>query len=193
MGPFQKKVVIADRLAIYVDQVYGDVGSQDATAYLLATYAFALQIYCDFSGYTDMALGSAKILGFDLMANFRRPYFATSIQDFWRRWHISLSTWLRDYLYIPLGGNRRGLPRTYANLLVTMLLGGLWHGAAWNFVIWGGCARPAAIGLSLQPSVERFPLRKTSGAGLVAGQFSNADHFPPCLFCVGLLSCQHGI
>ena len=133
-----KKVVIADRLAIYVDQVYGDVGSQDATAYLLATYAFAFQIYCDFSGYTDMALGSAKVLGFDLMQNFRRPYFATTLQDFWRRWHISLSTWLRDYLYIPLGGNRLGLPRTYANLLITMLLGGLWHGAAWNFVIWGG-------------------------------------------------------
>ena len=149
-----KKVVIADRLAIYVDQVYGNVGSHDATAYLLATYAFAFQIYCDFSGYTDMALGSAKVLGFDLMKNFKRPYFATSIQEFWRRWHISLSTWLRDYLYISIGGNRKGLPRTYANLLITMLIGGLWHGAAWNFVVWG-----AVHGLLLSGSRYTLPWR----------------------------------
>jgi D-alanyl-lipoteichoic acid acyltransferase DltB (MBOAT superfamily) len=133
-----KKVVIADRLALYVDAVYGNVGHHDGSTYLLATYAFAFQIYCDFSGYTDMARGSAQILGFDLMENFRTPYFAKTIQEFWRRWHISLSTWLRDYLYIPLGGNRGGLRRTQINLALTMLLGGLWHGASWNFVIWGG-------------------------------------------------------
>ena len=99
--------------------------------------AFALQIYCDFSGYSDIARGVARVLGFELMVNFNVPYAATNVRDFWRRWHISLSTWLRDYLYIPLGGNRRGPARTYGNLLVTMLLGGLWHGAAWNFVLWG--------------------------------------------------------
>ena len=132
-----KKVVIADRVSIYVDAVYGNVDFHNPSSYWIATYLFAIQIYCDFSGYSDMAIGSAKILGFDLMENFRRPYFATSMTEFWRRWHISLSTWLRDYLYIPLGGNRYGVTATYRNLLVTMLLGGLWHGASWNFVIWG--------------------------------------------------------
>ena len=108
-----------------------------APAVVLGTAAFALQIYCDFSGYSDIARGTARVLGFDIMVNFNLPYAATSPRDFWRRWHISLSTWLRDYLYIPLGGNRRGAARTGANLLLTMLLGGLWHGAAWNFVLWG--------------------------------------------------------
>ena len=103
----------------------------------LGVFAFALQIYGDFSGYSDIALGSAQLLGFHFMVNFRQPYFAVTLQDFWRRWHISLSTWLRDYLYIPLGGNRKGPVRTYVNLLATMLLGGLWHGANWTFVIWG--------------------------------------------------------
>ena len=105
---------------------------------LLAIYGFAVQIYCDFSGYTDMAIGIALLLGFQLPQNFNRPYLALSLQDFWRRWHITLSRWLRDYLYIPLGGNRDGERRTYRNLMLTMLLGGLWHGAAWTFVIWGG-------------------------------------------------------
>ncbi len=132
-----KKVVIADRVSLYVDSVYRNLDFHNPTSYLLATYFFAVQIYCDFSGYSDMAIGSARILGFDLMQNFRRPYFATSTTEFWRRWHISLSTWLRDYLYISLGGNRIGVSKTYRNLLITMLLGGLWHGASWNFVIWG--------------------------------------------------------
>ncbi len=132
-----KKVVIADRLAIYVDAVYNNPGQHNSLTCLLATYAFAFQIYCDFSGYSDIAIGSARILGFDLMENFRQPYFSTSIKEFWRRWHISLSTWLRDYLYIPLGGNRGGPARMRANLMIVMLLGGLWHGASWNFVIWG--------------------------------------------------------
>ena len=132
-----KKAVIADRLSVYVDAVYGNVPDHNGLTYLLATYAFAFQIYCDFSGYSDIAIGSARLLGIDLMTNFRAPYFARDLQDFWRRWHISLSTWLRDYLYIPLGGNRIGNVRTYVNLLITMLLGGLWHGASWNFVVWG--------------------------------------------------------
>lgn len=132
-----KKVIIADRLALYVDAVYNNVQAHNATSFLLATYAFAFQIYCDFSAYSDIAIGSARILGFDLMTNFRTPYFSQNITEFWRRWHISLSTWLRDYLYIPLGGNRRGAGRTQVNLMLTMLLGGLWHGASWNFVIWG--------------------------------------------------------
>ena len=105
---------------------------------LLAIYGFAAQIYCDFSGYTDMAIGLALLLGFQLPQNFNRPYLALSLQDFWRRWHMTLSRWLRDYLYIPLGGNRDGERRTYRNLMLTMLLGGLWHGAAWTFLIWGG-------------------------------------------------------
>lgn len=132
-----KKVVIADRLGIYVDSVYNNVPNQSGLSYLVATYFFAFQIYADFSGYTDVAVGSAKVLGIDLIQNFNRPYFASTITDFWHRWHISLSTWLRDYLYIPLGGNRLGRGRMYFNILVTMLLGGIWHGASWTFVIWG--------------------------------------------------------
>jgi alginate O-acetyltransferase complex protein AlgI len=132
-----KKVVIADRLAIYSDVVYGKVDLHNGLTLLFATYAFALQIYCDFSGYSDIAIGTARVLGIDLMRNFERPYFSTSIRDFWRRWHISLSTWLRDYLYIPLGGGRGSQRETYRNLMITMVLGGLWHGASWNFVIWG--------------------------------------------------------
>jgi D-alanyl-lipoteichoic acid acyltransferase DltB (MBOAT superfamily) len=133
---FFKKLVVSDNLASVVNAVYG---SENASAgeVLLGTYAFAYQIYCDFSGYTDIARGAAKLMGFELMVNFDRPYLATNPSDFWRRWHISLSTWLRDYLYVPLGGNRHGTLLTYRNLMLTMLLGGLWHGAAWNFVLWG--------------------------------------------------------
>ncbi len=131
-----KKVVIADAIGPSVDAVYG---SPDPTRLdiLFATWLFAIQIYCDFSGYTDIARGVAKMLGFSLMRNFAQPYFAADPQEFWRRWHISLSTWLRDYLYISLGGNRGGPTKTYRNLMATMTLGGLWHGAAWNFVLWG--------------------------------------------------------
>jgi alginate O-acetyltransferase complex protein AlgI len=132
-----KKMVIADGLARFVDPVFSRPEAHAGFAYLIAIYAFSLQIFADFSGYTDIARGAGKILGVDLMENFRKPYFAYSIQDFWRRWHISLSTWLRDYLYVPLGGNRRGVINTYRNLLLTMALGGLWHGASWTFVIWG--------------------------------------------------------
>ncbi|MGE0285975.1 MAG: MBOAT family protein [Bradyrhizobium sp.] len=132
-----KKVVIADNLAPIVDAVYASGSSRTGLAVVFATYAFALQIYCDFSGYTDIARGVARLMGFRLMENFKQPYFATNPSDFWRRWHISLSTWLRDYLYIPLGGNRHGELRTYVALSLTMLIGGIWHGASWTFVLWG--------------------------------------------------------
>lgn len=132
-----KKVFIADNLARLVDSVYTDPSAASGPAILIATYAFAFQIYADFSGYTDMARGSAKLLGIDLTLNFNLPYFAKSPTDFWRRWHISLSEWLRDYLYIPLGGGRGTRAFVFRNLMITMALGGLWHGARWNFVAWG--------------------------------------------------------
>jgi alginate O-acetyltransferase complex protein AlgI len=132
-----KKVCVADNLAHLVDQNFARSSELNAPVAYLTVVAFAFQIYCDFSGYTDIARGSAKLMGFDILHNFRRPYAAVNPQDFWRRWHISLSSWLRDYLYIPLGGSRFGKWFTYRNLLITMVLGGLWHGAAWNFVWWG--------------------------------------------------------
>jgi len=131
-----KKVVLADNLAPLVDMAYSSSGNSGILV-ILGTLAFAFQIYCDFSGYSDIARGLAKILGFDIMVNFNIPYAAKNIRDFWRRWHISLSTWLRDYLYISMGGNRRGKARTWINIMITMLLGGLWHGANWTFVVWG--------------------------------------------------------
>jgi D-alanyl-lipoteichoic acid acyltransferase DltB (MBOAT superfamily) len=131
-----KKVVIGDSVAPLVDMVFHD-SPPGAAAVVLGTLAFGLQIYCDFSGYSDIARGTALVLGFEFMWNFDLPYFATSLREFWRRWHISLSIWLRDYLYISLGGNRRGPARACVNVFLTMLLGGLWHGAAWNFVLWG--------------------------------------------------------
>jgi D-alanyl-lipoteichoic acid acyltransferase DltB (MBOAT superfamily) len=132
-----KKAVIADNMASIVNDVFGGSVSPSGTAVLLGLYAFAFQIYGDFAGYSDIARGTARMMGYELMLNFRLPYFATTPSEFWQRWHISLSSWLRDYLYIPLGGNRGGLGMTYRNLLLTMLLGGLWHGAAWTFVLWG--------------------------------------------------------
>ena len=132
-----KKVVIADQLAVVVDLVYANPQDYPEVPILLATYFFAMQIYCDFSGYTDIARGSARILGYDLMENFRRPYLATSIRDFWGRWHISLSTWFRDYLYVPLGGNRVEAGRWAINVFVVFVVSGLWHGANWTFLVWG--------------------------------------------------------
>lgn len=134
---FFKKLVIADRLAIYVNEAYNHPAEYQGLTLLLATYFFAIQIYCDFSGYSDIAIGAARVMGYDLMTNFRQPYFSKSIAEFWRRWHISLSTWFRDYLYIPLGGNRVGKPRWYFNLFAVFVISGLWHGANWTFVIWG--------------------------------------------------------
>ena len=130
-----KKVVIADNLGLFTDAVYVKPDNYPSIIIWIATIAFTIQIYCDFSGYTDIAIGTAKMMGFTFPKNFNKPYFALTIGDFWKRWHISLSTWLRDYLYIPLGGNRNG--NVYINIMITMLLGGLWHGASWNFVLWG--------------------------------------------------------
>jgi alginate O-acetyltransferase complex protein AlgI len=139
MGGLFKKVVIANYLGTaIVDPLFGDPARHSAPEAIVGLVAYAVQIYADFSGYTDIAIGVAKLLGFRFPENFDRPYSARSIQEFWRRWHITLSRWLRDYLYIPLGGNRRGTVRTYVNVMLTMLLGGLWHGAAWHFVVWGG-------------------------------------------------------
>jgi alginate O-acetyltransferase complex protein AlgI len=134
---FFKKVVVADRLAFYVDQVYNDSAGHHGISVMIATIFFAFQIYCDFSGYSDIAIGAAQVMGFRLMDNFNRPYFSRSPSEFWKRWHISLSSWFRDYLYISLGGKRVTIPRWYLNLFITFLVSGLWHGANWTFVIWG--------------------------------------------------------
>ncbi|MFP6581769.1 MAG: MBOAT family protein [Candidatus Hydrogenedentota bacterium] len=134
---YVKKVVIADTLAPFVDTAYADPSAHDGLYLWLAMYGFAIQVYCDFSGYTDMARGFSRLLGINLMENFRAPFLSRSITEFWQRWHISLSTWLRDYLYIPPGGNRHGKLRLYRNLMITMILSGFWHGAGWTFVIWG--------------------------------------------------------
>jgi alginate O-acetyltransferase complex protein AlgI len=134
---FFKKVALADYLAKYVDLIYGTPGAYGAPALILATVAFSWQIYFDFSGYTDMARGAAEMMGFRLMLNFNNPYTATGLGDFWGRWHISLSTWFKDYVYFPLGGNRGALWETYRNMFITMVISGIWHGADWGFVIWG--------------------------------------------------------
>ncbi len=134
---FFKKMVIADRLAIYVNEVYGHPGEYSGLPVILATYFFAFQIFCDFSGYSDIAIGAAKVMGFKLMDNFKMPYFSKTISEFWKRWHISLSTWFKDYLYISLGGNRVAKWRWQFNLFLVFIISGLWHGANWTFVLWG--------------------------------------------------------
>ena len=166
-----KKVVIADRLAVAVDLVYNNPQDHSNSSLILATFYFAFQIFCDFSGYSDMAIGAARVMGFNLMNNFNGPYLAKSVQEFWSRWHISLSTWFKDYLYIPLGGNRVGIPRWYLNTFIVFLVSGLWHGASWNFVIWGALhgfyivfanltAKPrAAINKALL--IDKLPILKT--------------------------------
>ncbi len=147
-----KKIALADYLAMYVDPVYSAPEEYRAPALLLATFAFAWQIYFDFSGYTDMARGIGRLIGVRLMLNFNNPYLATGLGDFWRRWHISLSTWFRDYVYIPLGGNRHSELRTYVNMILTMIISGLWHGAMWTFVLWGAVH---AVGRVLTRSLEQ--------------------------------------
>ncbi|HVW97754.1 MAG TPA: MBOAT family O-acyltransferase [Mucilaginibacter sp.] len=135
---FLKKLVVADRIAIYVDTIYNNAANQSGKSLACATVFFAFQIYCDFSAYSDIAIGAAKVMGFDLMKNFNRPYLATSISEFWRRWHISLSTWFKDYVYIPLGGSRvKSRIKLYRNLFLVFLISGLWHGANWTYVVWG--------------------------------------------------------
>jgi D-alanyl-lipoteichoic acid acyltransferase DltB (MBOAT superfamily) len=149
---FFKKVALADYLAQYVDPIYGNPGQFQAPALILATVAFGWQIYFDFSGYTDMARGIALLLGFRMMLNFNNPYAATGLGDFWDRWHISLSSWFKDYVYFPLGGSRRGQIRTYVNMFLTMIISGIWHGAAWTFVVWGGLH---ALGRCLTRELEQ--------------------------------------
>ncbi len=134
---FFKKMVIADNLSLYVDAVYADPANYSGSMAIVATIFFGIQIYCDFSGYSDIAIGTARILGFKLMRNFNFPYFSVSIVDFWRRWHISLSTWFRDYVYVPMGGSRVGRWRWFYNLFIVFLLSGIWHGAGWTFIVWG--------------------------------------------------------
>ncbi|NBW02193.1 MAG: MBOAT family protein [Cytophagia bacterium] len=137
MQGFFKKVVIADRLAMVVDPAYANLSNQSSLNLIIASIFYSFQIYCDFSGYSDIAIGASKVMGFKLMNNFNAPYTATSIPDFWRRWHISLSTWFKDYVYFSLGGNRVSVPRWYINIMIVFVLSGFWHGASWNFVIWG--------------------------------------------------------
>lgn len=132
-----KKLCIADKIALYVNFVYGNACEQNSFALLLATILYSFQIYCDFSGYSDMAIGVARYFGFDVGKNFDHPYLSQSVGEFWRRWHISLSSWLRDYVYIPLGGSRVAMPRIYLNILITFFISGIWHGSGWNFIVWG--------------------------------------------------------
>lgn len=133
-----EKIVISDRVAIVVNQVYENYTQYAGFQIIVASALFAVQIYCDFSGYSDIAIGAARIMGIELMENFCRPYFSKSVSEFWRRWHISLSTWFRDYVYIPLGGNRCTKLKRYRNIMIVFLTSGLWHGSSWNYVIWGG-------------------------------------------------------
>jgi len=163
-----KKIAISDYLSInLVDRVFDAPAQFSALECYAAVLGYAVQIYCDFSGYTDIAIGSAALLGVRFPKNFDSPYKAVSIQDFWRRWHISLSSWLRDYLYIPLGGNRKGPGRTTVNLMLTMLLGGLWHGANWTFVVWGGLHGSAlAVGRARERARERRGAPRTAPTGL---------------------------
>ncbi len=169
-GYFQK-IVIADRIAFLVDTVYGDVYQYQGGYYLLASVLFAVQIYCDFSGYSLIAVGAAKVMGFQLMENFDCPYFAQSVAEFWRRWHISLTSWFRDYLYIPLGGNRKGTIRKYLNILIVFLVSGLWHGAQWTYVVWGGLN-----GLFQVIGSFLLPLRKRVAEALQVKEDSIGHH-----------------
>ena len=173
------KVVLADRLGLYVDSIYDNYTYQTGFSLFVASLCYSLQIYGDFAGYSLMAIGVAKVLGFDLINNFNRPYFATSITDFWHRWHISLSIWLRDYVYIPLGGSRCSKLRTYWNIFATFLVSGIWHGANWTFIIWGiihGVAQIAEKALRLQKyeggGIAGFVLSSHSLSSTSHGYFS---------------------
>lgn len=155
---FFRKVVVADAIGAMIDGIYNSPDIHNSSSLVMALVLYSFQIYFDFSGYSDIAIGTAKILGFDFKRNFNLPYFSVSITEFWRKWHISLSTWLRDYLYIPLGGNKKGIRIQYRNLFITMLLGGLWHGSSWNFVIWGAIH---GILLSLEKRFQLIPKQYT--------------------------------
>jgi len=168
MSGYFKKACVSDNIAPYVDRFFAAPDEFTALSAWTAVLLYAAQIYCDFSGYSEMAIACARMLGFELGENFNFPYLATSIKDFWRRWHISLSSWLRDYLYISLGGNRGSTLFTYRNLMLTMLLGGLWHGASWNFVIWGGLHGAALVVHRLwEPFGKRLPAAISGGFGFL--------------------------
>ena len=153
---FFMKLVVGDRAGIYVDTVFGNYMHHNGGSLMLATFMYTIQIYCDFAGYSLIAIGAARTMGVELMENFRRPYFATSVADFWRKWHISLSTWFRDYVYFPCGGSHCSKVKMYRNLLITFLVSGLWHGAAYNFIIWGGYhGINQILGRILQPIKDR--------------------------------------
>lgn len=158
-----KKIIVADTLAFYVDWVYGAYENFSGFSFLLISFFFTVQIYCDFSGYSDMAIGLARMLDIEVKENFKCPYFSTSVQEFWRRWHISLSTWFRDYLYIPLGGNRKGEIRKNINILITFLVSGLWHGASWTFVFWGSLH--GAVQVLENVFTRLFPSQRHNGLG----------------------------
>ena len=170
-----QKLVIADRLALLVDGVYGNLAQQGTVSLLFAAVFFAVQLYCDFSSYSDIAIGAARIMGFDLMRNFNSPYLSLSLGEFWNRWHISLSTWLRDNVYIPLGGNRKGTLRKCINLMIVFLVSGLWHGAAWHYVVWGGVHGVYQLaGLlknKLSDKINAGKPRRAAGFGCRAGTF----------------------
>jgi D-alanyl-lipoteichoic acid acyltransferase DltB (MBOAT superfamily) len=199
-GLFQK-MVIADNLATLVDSVYNDPTHHHGISLVLATLLFAFQIYCDFSGYSDIAIGAAQVLGFATMDNFNRPYFSKSVPEFWRRWHISLSTWFRDYLYFPMGGNRVSIPRWYFNLFVVMLICGFWHGANWTFLVWGGLhgiylvlsaatkdlrdSMTRRIGLSKMPGLHRYSrVLITFSIVCFAWIFFRANSLPDALYII---------
>lgn len=189
-----KKMTIADGLSHYVSSVYGTSHSLSGADITLATYAFAFQILCDFSAYTDIARGSSKLLGINLMNNFNAPYFARNPSEFWQRWHISLSSWLRDYLYIPLGGNKNGRFATYRNLMLTMVLGGLWHGASWNFILWGIYQGVLLCGFRIVSNFRKTYMppsqERNSVAGLVLNSISILLFFQ--LTCYGWLLFRAG-
>lgn len=169
---FFKKLAIADVVSVYVDQVYTNIGRRTGFDLFVAIIFFTFQIYCDFSGYSDIAIGSAKLMGIELMTNFKSPYFASSIQDFWRRWHISLSTWFRDYVYIPLGGNRCSKMRQQVNLMITFLISGLWHGANWTFILWGGVHSLGQI-VEKKLNIKRDSMAKEIVFGMLTFGFCN--------------------
>ena len=159
-----QKLVIADNLGLFVDPIYSESGEYGAIALLTASFLFALQIYFDFSAYSDIARGLAKTLGINLIRNFDSPYFATSIRDFWRKWHISLTTWFRDYVYIPLGGSRQSRSTTISNVLTVFLLSGFWHGANWTFIVWGLIHGVAFLAeLSLRKILTNFGFKLPTG------------------------------
>jgi alginate O-acetyltransferase complex protein AlgI len=195
-----KKIVISDQIAPHVDVIFNAPGSYDGFTLLQGAIGYGIQIYCDFSGYSDMAIGCARMMGFRFMENFQMPYSAVNITEFWRRWHISLSSWFRDFLYIPLGGSRKGNVRTYVNLMITMLLCGLWHGSSWNFVLWGGL-HGASLGIhriwkawlpldssnlprGVRLAEQMFSRLLTLGVVLVGWIFFRAQSLPAALQCL---------